>query len=57
MLPIHWGMFDLALHPWTDPIERVSQKAVALGMPLVTPQVGERFLLENPPNEVWWKDN
>lgn len=57
MLPIHWGMFDLALHPWTDPIERVSQKAKALGMPLVTPQVGERFLLENPPSKAWWKDN
>jgi L-ascorbate metabolism protein UlaG (beta-lactamase superfamily) len=23
-MPIHWGLFDLALHPWTQPIESVS---------------------------------
>ena len=23
MLPVHWGLFDLALHGWTEPIERV----------------------------------
>ena len=21
LMPIHWGLFDLALHPWTEPIE------------------------------------
>lgn len=23
LMPIHWGLFDLALHPWTEPIEYV----------------------------------
>jgi L-ascorbate metabolism protein UlaG (beta-lactamase superfamily) len=23
-MPIHWGLFDLALHPWSQPIESVS---------------------------------
>jgi len=23
MMPIHWGLFDLALHPWQQPIESV----------------------------------
>jgi L-ascorbate metabolism protein UlaG (beta-lactamase superfamily) len=23
MLPVHWGLFDLALHGWTEPMERV----------------------------------
>jgi L-ascorbate metabolism protein UlaG (beta-lactamase superfamily) len=23
LMPIHWGLFDLALHGWTDPIESV----------------------------------
>ena len=23
MLPVHWGLFDLALHGWTEPVERV----------------------------------
>lgn len=22
MIPVHWGTFDLALHPWKEPIER-----------------------------------
>ncbi|HWA94686.1 MAG TPA: MBL fold metallo-hydrolase [Terracidiphilus sp.] len=25
LMPIHWGLFDLALHPWTEPIDRLSQ--------------------------------
>ncbi|AXC13459.1 Outer membrane protein romA [Acidisarcina polymorpha] len=24
LMPIHWGLFDLALHPWFEPIERIS---------------------------------
>ena len=23
LMPIHWGLFDLVLHPWTKPIESV----------------------------------
>jgi L-ascorbate metabolism protein UlaG (beta-lactamase superfamily) len=23
LMPIHWGLFDLALHPWTQPIENI----------------------------------
>jgi hypothetical protein len=22
-MPIHWGLFDLALHPWQQPIEYI----------------------------------
>jgi L-ascorbate metabolism protein UlaG (beta-lactamase superfamily) len=24
LMPIHWGLFDLALHPWRQPIESIS---------------------------------
>jgi hypothetical protein len=23
-MPIHWGLFDLALHPWQQPIEQIT---------------------------------
>jgi hypothetical protein len=23
LMPIHWGLFDLALHPWRQPIETI----------------------------------
>lgn len=40
LMPIHWGKFSLALHPWKEPMERVSRKAVELGMPMLTPRIG-----------------
>ena len=27
MMPIHWGLFDLALHAWRQPIERLVELA------------------------------
>ncbi len=40
MLPVHWGMFDLAPHNWTEPVERVIQAAEAAGVTLVLPRPG-----------------
>ena len=56
-MPIHWGAFVLALHTWKDPIERVTKKASALGVPIATPQIGEPIILELPhkPNTRWWE--
>ena len=46
LLPVHWGTFDLALHPWDEPAETL----LALGQPLMkrgarilTPRLGEVF--------------
>ena len=41
MLPVHWAGFDLALHGWTEPIERVLVAAEAAGVRVATPQPGE----------------
>ena len=58
MMPIHWGAFTLALHSWTDPIERVQKKATELRMPLIAPKIGEQVILdstiENYVQENWW---
>jgi L-ascorbate metabolism protein UlaG (beta-lactamase superfamily) len=43
MLPVHWAGFDLALHGWTEPIERVLVAAEAAGVRVATPQPGELF--------------
>ena len=57
VMPIHWGAFKLAMHSWTDPIERVKKKANALQLPLVTPQIGEPIVINSlpKPNTVWWE--
>ena len=58
IMPIHWGAFKLALHSWTDPIERVTRKAQELKLPLVTPKIGEPILISDLPNpqSTWWTD-
>jgi L-ascorbate metabolism protein UlaG (beta-lactamase superfamily) len=37
LMPIHWGLFDLALHGWTEPIENVF---AAKGLKLWSPEPG-----------------
>ncbi len=57
-LPIHWGAFTLALHDWTDPIERMTIKAKTLNLPVTTPKIGEPVILGNEtfPTKKWWKE-
>lgn len=40
LMPIHWGLFNLALHAWRQPIERLTALADADGLKLWTPAPG-----------------
>lgn len=57
MMPIHWGAFTLALHSWTDPVDRAVAKAQELKVTVATPVIGEAILLEKAtyPNSRWWE--
>jgi L-ascorbate metabolism protein UlaG (beta-lactamase superfamily) len=56
LLPVHWGKFSLALHPWSEPIERVIKKAEALNVTVATPMIGEPLVIgEALPVKRWWK--
>ncbi len=59
MMPIHWGAFKLALHEWTDPVERVLKKANELNVEIVVPQIGSEINMKDSlENEIeWWKQN
>lgn len=57
LMPIHWGLFDLALHAWRQPMERMEELAQERGMVLWSPEPGR-------PTEVvagegmvsgWWR--
>lgn len=56
LMPIHWGKFSLAMHPWKEPVERATAKAKELGVPLLTPRIGR---IVNGPDlalsERWWE--
>jgi len=57
MLPIHWGLFDLAYHGWTAPIERTRVAADAAGVTLLTPKPGQPIEPETTPVlERWWPE-
>lgn len=55
MIPIHWGLFNLALHAWTEPAERVVVAAQTRGITLVVPRPGQSIEpADPPPLERWW---
>lgn len=56
-MPIHWGAFTLALHSWTDPVERLIAAADILGIPYIIPEIGEKVVLGKEPDSVehWWR--
>ncbi|NUP05148.1 MAG: hypothetical protein HOW73_03705 [Polyangiaceae bacterium] len=57
MMPIHWGLFDLAYHGWTEPAERVLAAADLAKVPIVIPKPGQSFEPASPPPvERWWPD-
>ncbi len=58
LMPVHSAKFVLANHAWDEPLERISTLNASLGIPLITPMIGELVLL-NDTNQVfssWWKD-
>jgi len=56
MMPIHNGTFDLAFHEWTDPLERIKKLAFESKQTVTTPQIGERWLLDDAaPQTTWWR--
>ena len=55
LLPIHWGLFDLAAHGWTEPVERVLAAAQPKGIRVVVPRPGESVEPElMQPLTRWW---
>ena len=56
LLPIHNGTFDLALHPWTEPMERIQALAAAEGVRVATPRFGQPVRLDAmAAGECWWR--
>ena len=57
MIPLHWGTFNLAMHSWTEPAERLMAATKTMGVPLAIPRPGQSIEPHNPPALVrWWPD-
>ncbi len=57
LIPIHWGLFTLAPHGWTEPVERVLAAARCQAVRVMTPRPGESVEPEKQSVTArWWPD-
>ncbi|MEU3691249.1 MBL fold metallo-hydrolase [Streptomyces narbonensis] len=55
LLPIHWGTFNLAPHPWAEPGEWTKDAAEEAGQAVAFPRPGEPFEPAGKlPGDPWW---
>ncbi len=55
MMPIHWGKFPLAFHPWYESPERMIAQANKLGVGFMLPEIGRTYQLNaETPTYPWW---
>ncbi|MGK7229677.1 MBL fold metallo-hydrolase [Streptomyces hygroscopicus] len=56
MLPIHWGTFNLAPHPWEEPAEGTVAATRAAGANVAVPRPGQPFEpVRGLPLDPWWR--
>jgi len=56
LLPIHWGTFNLAIHPWSEPAETVYRRGTAAGLSLIMPRLGAPTEPSQSNGvEPWWR--
>ncbi len=56
--PIHWGMFELSLHTWYDPIKQLYQYSKSESFELLAPKIGQIVNIDYPDtNEIWWEQS
>lgn len=57
LLPIHWGVFDLAWHDWQKSINRIVENIKDKPITLMTPEMGEKLIPEKTKTTFWWREN
>ena len=56
LIPIHNGTFDLSMHSWHDPFDRVVALGEARHVSVVTPEMGEPVSMQNSGGgRQWWE--
>ena len=56
LVPVHWATFNLALHAWTEPVDRLWAEAKARGVAVAVPRPGQRVDVADPgPVDPWWQ--
>jgi L-ascorbate metabolism protein UlaG (beta-lactamase superfamily) len=56
LFPIHWGTFNIGIHEWTDPIERMIKTATEKSVKFVAPKPGQPVYPNKPIGlNKWWR--
>ncbi len=57
LMTVHWGMFDLSVHNWYDPIEHSSKLSSKENIVHFTPKIGEVVNVDKKNKTTkWWKN-
>lgn len=56
MMPIHNGTFDLSLHNWYEPLQKITELAQEKEVSVLTPTFGEKVTIQTPEQNAahWW---
>jgi L-ascorbate metabolism protein UlaG (beta-lactamase superfamily) len=56
LVPVHWATFNLAMHSWSEPVERLLVDAAAHDVRVAVPRPGEPLDLDDLPRpDTWWR--
>jgi L-ascorbate metabolism protein UlaG (beta-lactamase superfamily) len=56
MVPVHWGTFNLAMHSWAEPVERVLADADKNDVRMAVPRPGQLLDVSEPGSpDGWWR--
>jgi L-ascorbate metabolism protein UlaG (beta-lactamase superfamily) len=57
LVPVHWCTFNLALHPWSEPMERLTAEAAAHDVRVAIPKPGQLLDVDRVPAapDTWWR--
>ena len=58
LFPVHSSKFALSIHPWDEPLIKVSASTKHLNVNLITPMIGEQVNLKDSTQQFkeWWKE-
>ncbi|MXV15713.1 MBL fold metallo-hydrolase [Hufsiella ginkgonis] len=57
LMPVHWGKFDLAFHPWDEPAKLTEAAANEKKLRFTMPLIGEPVILDlTYPASGWWRE-
>ena len=57
LFPVHWSKFELSIHDWDEPINRVVAESKLKNLPLMHPMIGEVVYLGDTKEPLeWWRN-